>query len=293
MGYGSGFSGQRIAFRAAVLTAAGLALANCSLGNSEKIDPNYGVAASPRVTPDGESVLRRRGRNHVGKPYVIAGRVYTPHHNPNYRADGFASWYGDAFHGRLTANGEVFDMRSVTAAHPTLPLPSYVRVTNLTNGKSLIVRVNDRGPFHSDRVIDLSSRAADLLAFKSQGVARVRVEYVGPASTEGSDDRVLVASLRHDGTPAELRSPVRVADADPRFLPQPEPDAQRRPRQVAGANAWSFGPDTPRRPAPRVRPTHSPEVAVATPPERAGFNAAPPVPAASFSPASVTGRGLY
>ena len=114
-----------------------------------------------------------------------------------------ASWYGDDFHGRLTANGEVFDMASLTAAHPTLPMPSYARVTNLSNGKSLIVRVNDRGPYHGNRLIDVSNKAAELLEFKGNGVARVRVEYVARAPLEGSDDRQLMATLR-TGVPAPV-----------------------------------------------------------------------------------------
>jgi rare lipoprotein A len=129
-----------------------------------------------------------------------------------------ASWYGDDFHGRLTANGEVFDMESLTAAHPTLPMPCYARVTNLSNGKSLIVRVNDRGPYHGNRLIDVSNKAAELLEFKGYGVARVRVEYVGRAPLEGSDDRQLIATLR-TGTPAPSPSLVRVASARP-FVPE-------------------------------------------------------------------------
>ena len=115
-----------------------------------------------------------------------------------------ASWYGDAFHGRRTANGEVYDMRSLTAAHPTMPLPSYARVTNLGNGYSMIVRVNDRGPYHAGRIMDVSSRVADMLDFKGAGTAKVKVEYVGPAPLAGTDDSTLVASLRTDGTPATL-----------------------------------------------------------------------------------------
>ena len=128
----------------------------------------------------------------------MAGRVYVPQDNPHYRADGVASWYGSDFHGRSTANGEIFDAEAITAAHPTLPLPSYVRVTNLSNGRSLIVRVNDRGPYAGNRIIDVSKHAAYLLGFTVSGTAWVRVEYVGPAPIEGSDDRVLEASLRQD-----------------------------------------------------------------------------------------------
>jgi rare lipoprotein A len=149
---------------------------------------------------------------------MVAGRVYVPEEDTSYRAEGLASWYGDDFHGRLTANGEVFDMASLTAAHPTLPMPCYARVTNLSNGKSLIVRVNDRGPYHGNRLIDVSNKAAELLEFKGNGVARVRVEYVAPAPLEGSDDRQLVATLR-TGVPAPSPSLVRVASART-FVPE-------------------------------------------------------------------------
>lgn len=173
-------------------------LANCSSSSSltNRLDPKYGVSSSPRVVESGEVVPRGGGTFRVGKPYTVAGRLYVPEENTSYRAEGMASWYGDKFHGRLTANGEVFDMTSMTAAHPTLPMPSYVRVTNVRNAKSVIVRVNDRGPYHGNRVIDVSHRAAKLLEFDGHGVARVRVEYVGRAPLEGSDDAQLVATLR-------------------------------------------------------------------------------------------------
>lgn len=114
----------------------------------------------------------------LGGPYRINGRWYRPYYDPNYRADGVASWYGDGFHGRVTANGELFDKRGLTAAHPTLPLPSLVRVTNLENGRQTVVRVNDRGPFVGDRLIDVSQRTARELGFERQGLARVRVEFL-------------------------------------------------------------------------------------------------------------------
>lgn len=166
----------------------------------------------------GDPVPKGGGTYRVGKPYTVAGQLYVPEENVNYRQEGLASWYGDDFHGRLTANGEVFDMTSLSAAHPTLPMPCYARVTNLANGKSLIVRVNDRGPYHGNRVMDVSSRAAELLEFKGNGVARVRVEYVGRAPLEGSDDRLLMATLR-TGTPAPAPSLVQIASARP-FVPE-------------------------------------------------------------------------
>jgi len=149
-----------------------------------------------RVFEAGKPVQKGGGIYRVGSPYVIGGRTYTPQIDPTYRAEGKASWYGDSFHGRLTANGEKFDMRALSAAHPTLPLPSYVRVTNLENQKSLIVRVNDRGPYHGNRLIDVSVRTAELLGFHDQGVAKVRVEFIGPAELAGSDDAKLVATLQ-------------------------------------------------------------------------------------------------
>src|SRR4051812_12887477 len=206
--------------RGAIAGTACLILANCASSDkfASRVDPKYGVSSSPRVVAFGEPVPKGGGTYRVGKPYTVAGRVYVPEEDTDYRAEGLASWYGDDFHGRLTANGEVFDMASLTAAHPTLPMPCYARVTNLSNGKSLIVRVNDRGPYHGNRLIDVSNRAAELLEFKGNGVARVRVEYVARAPLEGSDDRQLMATLR-TGEPAPSPSTVRVASARS-FVPE-------------------------------------------------------------------------
>jgi rare lipoprotein A len=206
--------------RGVAAVAACLMLANCASSGkfASRVDPKYGVSSSPRVVNLGDPVPKGGGTYRVGKPYVVAGRVYVPEEDPSYREEGLASWYGDDFHGRLTANGEVFDMASLTAAHPTLPMPCYARVTNLGNGKSLIVRVNDRGPYHGNRLIDVSNRAAELLEFKGNGVARVRVEYVGRAPLDGDDDRQLIATLR-TGVPAPSPSLVRVASARS-FVPE-------------------------------------------------------------------------
>jgi rare lipoprotein A len=208
------------AARGAVAVAACLFLANCASSGkfASRVDPRYGVSSSPRVVAMGDPVPKGGGTYRVGKPYTVGGRVYVPEEDVNYREEGLASWYGDDFHGRLTANGEVFDMSSLTAAHPTLPMPCYARVTNLSNGKSLIVRVNDRGPYHGNRLMDVSSRAAELLEFKGNGIARVRVEYVGRAPLEGSDDNQLIATLR-TGVPAPSPSLVRVASARS-FVPE-------------------------------------------------------------------------
>ncbi|MFZ5693420.1 MAG: septal ring lytic transglycosylase RlpA family protein [Pseudomonadota bacterium] len=270
------------------MTAAALALAGCASSDkfARKVDPKYGVASSPRVVDFGEQVPKGGGVYRVGKPYVVAGRTYVPEENPKFRAEGLASWYGRDFHGRQTANGEVFDMEAITAAHPTLPMPSYVRVTNLNNKRSLIVRVNDRGPFHSNRVIDLSHKSAELLGFKDHGVARVRVEYIGRAALEGSDDRRLAATLRY-GEPAP--APVLVASAgnEPIALPQ-------TPRGVAVGGAV---------PIPAGRPYNlgeasSPRLTDVTASGRPQRAAVAPVSAASplrydTRAGFMSGRGLY
>ncbi len=158
-------------------------------------ESEYGVKASPRVALADRSRLdRSSGRDHVGKPYKVKDKWYYPKEDADYDKRGLASWYGSAFNGRLTANGEVYNMNYLTAAHPTMPLPSYARVTNLENGSSVIVRVNDRGPFEKNRVIDLSKRAADMLGYKDDGVAKVRVQYVGRAPLGVNDESYLMAS---------------------------------------------------------------------------------------------------
>ncbi|MGE3247351.1 MAG: septal ring lytic transglycosylase RlpA family protein [Beijerinckiaceae bacterium] len=237
-----------------VLVAAGLAggllLAGCAQEPQEQSSgvwrndntneyfsqKRYGKA-SPRVIRNGRRIPKGGGRYLVGRPYKIAGKRYYPRqYKPGQTQVGKASWYGDAFHGRKTANGEIYDMSSVTAAHPTMPLPSYVRVTNLRNNRSIIVRVNDRGPYHGGRVIDLSKRVADLLDYRRSGTTTVKVEYLRPAGTAGSDDRRLVATLRTDGSPAQLdgytppqRTMIAAAEPSPsQRTPAPRPP-QRDP----------------------------------------------------------------
>jgi rare lipoprotein A len=192
---------------------AALTLAGCAAQPqryASNIDARYGVAASPRVVAEGDVVPKGGGNYMVGKPYVVAGQTYYPSER-TYAAFGLASYYGTAFHGRRTANGEVFDRESISAAHPTMPLPSYARVTNLRNHSSIIVRVNDRGPYHPGRIMDVSQRVAEALEFKRVGTARVKVEYIGRAGLAGSDDRRLLATLRQDGGPANF-TPILVAE---------------------------------------------------------------------------------
>ncbi|TIT36008.1 MAG: septal ring lytic transglycosylase RlpA family protein [Mesorhizobium sp.] len=157
-------------------------------------ETEYGVKASPRAA----FMRRGGGRDQLGKPYQVRGKWYYPKEEKRYAKVGLASWYGDAFHGRLTANGEVYDTAQLTAAHPTMPLPSYARVTNLETGSSVIVRVNDRGPYHEGRIIDVSERAAQMLDYDKVGTAKVKVEYVGRAPLDGNDDQYLMASY-HPG----------------------------------------------------------------------------------------------
>lgn len=160
----------------------------------------YGPASERVVKSAFAPVPRGGGRAVIGKPYKINGRWYTPKEQPNYDKVGIASWYGPNFHGRKTANGEIYDQTGLSAAHPTLPLPSYVKVTNISNQRSVIVRVNDRGPFHKERIIDLSYRTAELLGTRAGGLARVRVEYVGKAPVHGQDEKFLLASYEGPGS---------------------------------------------------------------------------------------------
>jgi rare lipoprotein A len=190
----------------------------------------YGVPVSPRVTRD-PNPPKGGGRRLVGKPYTVRGTVYTPQENPaGYAAQGTASWYGSDFHGRRTANGEIFSANAITGAHPTLPLPSYVRVTNVDNGRSVLVRVNDRGPYIHGRIMDLSHRAADILGYVNRGMGNVQVQYVGPAPLEGDDTRMLLASVNRL-TPLE-RGQTRFALMDPG---QGAPVPVGRTMQVASA----------------------------------------------------------
>jgi rare lipoprotein A len=144
-------------------------------------------------------ILLGAARAAVGQPLEPAEQS-GPAKSAVYSEVGWASWYGREFHGRRTANGETFDMGAITAAHKTLPLPCYARVTNLRNGRSIVVRVNDRGPYVSERLIDVSARVADLLDFQSSGLTRVKVDYLSMAPLGGGDEPTLLASLTTPGS---------------------------------------------------------------------------------------------
>ncbi len=241
------------------LGSSSLFLASCDSNDSRRgFSPSeYGVAASQRVVELGQPVPRGGGTYRVGKPYQVHGIWYEPAHMPGYRAKGTASWYGDDFHGRKTANGEIYNMYALTAAHPTLPMPSYVRVTNVNNGRSLVVRINDRGPYHSNRVIDLSKRAANLLGVN--GLGNVELSYLDKkAPLDGHDDAWLMAQIQENGRPMpaskiasiapvpawamvdpDAQNPVRAALAD--VLP---PDAEQV-ASLRGPNIVTASADVP------------------------------------------------
>jgi rare lipoprotein A len=167
------------------------------------------LAGCGSTPPDEASPLT--GHYKLGNPYRVAGRWYYPRYDPSYAAVGIASWYGYPFHGRATANGEVFDRDKPSAAHPTLPLPSIVRVTNLTNQRQLELRVNDRGPFVGDRIIDLSQAAARALGFEQHGITEVKVEFVGLADALGTPPQRTVQLAAAHESPGAARSVAAVA----------------------------------------------------------------------------------
>jgi rare lipoprotein A len=196
--------------KVALLMAGASALAACA-----SVSPRYPSQAQKGSASGAPSA----GGQKVGKPYQVGGIWYVPREQPDYDVRGVASWYGDAFHLKATANGEIFDMNQVSAAHTTLPLPSMVEVTNLDNGRKLVVRVNDRGPFVGDRIIDLSREAARQLGMDRAGLANVRVRYVGAAPLTG----------RAEG--------VRVAMAPPTLGPKPLATRLTPPPLAPGADA--------------------------------------------------------
>lgn len=194
----------------------------------EEADPTLAAVPDPQVLEQYAHFVRGGGRYHVGQPYEIAGQLYQPQEDPTYDHVGRASWYGAQFHGRLTANGEIFDSSAITAAHPTLPLPSYVRVTNLANKRSIVVRVNDRGPYSEGRLIDVSEQTAALLGFRRRGTTKVRVEYVERAPLRGDDKATLLATY-HGPQPVVQGVQLASAPATPpatdalAFLSEPQP----------------------------------------------------------------------
>jgi len=226
----------------ALILAMALALAGCAT-------PRYSAPPTPH--------------HKVGKPYKVKGKWYRPAHDPGYNKVGTASWYGRDFHGRATANGEIYNMNAMTAAHTTLPLPSMVEVTNLENRRRIVVRVNDRGPFASNRIIDLSRAAARRLGFEKKGLAKVRVRFLGPAALPGQRSNRIYAK-------AAPKQPASVAAQDHHHHPITEAR-----NGVTGAVS-----------VVEEQPSVSPPIASAIPPASSSTDTVPPptVIAAPSSP---------
>ena len=250
-----------------------------------KAGRKYGAASERIVKSAFAPVPRGGGRAVVGKPYKINGRWYKPRHQPNYNKTGIASWYGPNFHGRKTANGEVYDQTALSAAHPTLPLPSYVRVENVQNGRSVIVRVNDRGPFHKTRIIDLSYRTAELLGTRAGGIAKVRVKFIGRAPVDGDDEKYLLSSYKGPGSV----EPSKVA-ARKKLLQY----AGLSPEEVNAALNGEIGGETQIAAAPKqvVKPARQKSPILNSPVPTAAptlVSNTPTAPSASIKPAALIG----
>lgn len=219
------------------LCAALLAVAGCSSrssGGYYKDDgPGSNIPADIQSIPDAVPRVETHARANF-RPYVVFGKRYVPiAENQPYRQTGVASWYGRKFHGNRTANGEIYDMYAMTAAHPTLPLPSYARVTRASTGRSVIVRINDRGPFHSSRIIDLSYAAAAKLGLIGPGSGQVIVEAI-------TNDDILSGRYQHTAfartTPqpaAPAQAPAPPAPASTATAAAPAPAPASIPRQNA------------------------------------------------------------
>ena len=226
-----------------LMAVAAMILSACATPKYATGKPGYTVSARNDTTrgsaPRPGSTVGRGGKPLRGteKPYQINGVWYYPKADPNYNEVGIGSWYGEQFHNRRTANGEIFDMDIPSAAHKTLPLPSLVEVTNLDNGQKMIVRVNDRGPFVGDRVIDLSKAAAEQLGYRRQGVARVRVKYIGPASGGVFSAPRQYAQVRSPAPP-----PVRNVPRSFDDIKEPSQRVQVLPQKQEPDPTWSAPP---------------------------------------------------
>lgn len=266
----------------AVLSAAALALAACGS------DSGGGSAPTTARSPDDG-----RGTYKVGRPYTIDGTTYYPAEDPDYVETGIASWYGPGFHGNRTANGEAYDQHQISAAHRTLPMPSIVRVTNLDNGRSAVVRINDRGPFARGRIIDMSRAGAQELGFDLIGTAKVRVELLRAESEivkqialAGGGKEQQLAALATGVQPSP--PPVQVAAAPPPPPPSPPPAEAAPAPQVAALPPSDRGVTSQSLPPPPgAASTPAP---AAVPPAQTGAPA--PVPAGPGPYGSSTVRPL-
>jgi rare lipoprotein A len=255
-----------------------LGLSACGSGNNERL--------GERVIPLGQPVPKGGGFYQIGKPYQVGDLTYTTREDPGYDRVGNASWYGELFHGRRTANGEIYDMDSLSAAHPTLPLPVYARVTNLNNGRTIVVRINDRGPDARDRIIDLSRRSAELLGFRNNGTATVRVKYLGRAPLNGDDsyERKYLASQSWMQVASKGKSKGDVL-ATSSTLPAENPENLALAwNQAAPRASAPPGPASP--PALAAQKATTKGVAAPAPNLRTATAAPPPQSTGSLAPAS-------
>jgi len=239
--------------RLAVVLMAGASLAACATLTT----PKYAAREGGRHAEPGAAPGQRTYK--TGEPYQVGGIWYVPHEQSHYDETGIASWYGDAFQLKATANGEIFDMNQFSAAHTTLPLPSMVEVTNLDNGRKLTVRVNDRGPFVGNRIIDLSHAAARELGYDRAGLAHVRVRYVGPAPLAGPEAGMQVASNAGLLTPKYPITMASTASATPIAPPVSAPISAAAPKaqndlQLASYKAPEPIETTSLAPLPAARP---------------------------------------
>jgi len=284
---------------AAVAALTGLSLAACASVPSDHADRpgarNAHVQKGQKSTPGaaaqglGGQALNG-GKYKLGAPYEAGGMWYVPTEEPDYDQVGIASWYGDEFHGRATANGEQFDMHTASAAHTTLPLPSILEVTNLENGRKIRVRLNDRGPFKAGRLIDLSRGAAQELGFLEKGTAQVRVRYIGPAKLDGTTEPLYVA--RNDVQSQFQPAPIPAAASAP---PPPSPASassfqiasqELPPLAAAPAPRWTPPPYAPD-PAPAPVPPPAEPTRVSAPVSTPVSAPPPPPPKSSPKPAAL------
>lgn len=259
---------------------AAILLGGCDMRGSAR---DESTRLGPRVVQLGQPVPKGGGRYKVGEAYKVNGRVYVPREHEDYDQVGLASWYGELFHGRRTANGEIYDMEALTAAHPTLPIPSYARVTNLYNGRSVVVRINDRGPYAYGRIIDLSWATASLLNIERPGVAKVRVQYLGDAPLDGNDSherRVLASQPWAGPRVAFAKSPAKAMRGRG---PAPSEYSNNRHEAAPARDVVASAPLGPRtaeaRPAPAMARAE-------TRAQRIVAIAPAPAPAASVEPAA-------
>jgi len=265
----------------AMVALLGLGLVGCAGTSGPSSD-----ASTTSGDQGAQDVLSRGGYYKVGDPYQINGVWYYPAEDYNYDETGIASWYGPGFHAKMTANGETFDQNDVTAAHRTLPMPSYVRVTNLENGRSLVVRVNDRGPYARGRILDLSRRSAQLLGIEGQGTARVRVQIMVEES------KSIAQALRSagrtgggQGSRAPMLASRQPGEPAPNAAPRASISAETLPGSVSADASRPAQPTISSAPPPRPTPDPAGQLTQTTPKRTQLF-----VQAGSFSNADNANR---